>query len=167
MDPRPIEFLDGPCICVDHILRLNAAQNIAEFVEREGAVTVTQGRGLRLALADKPHGVRVFKSARVGLTLKGYSADKEQYIMRNYRYLTNPRETKKGKQLLIVALRRGGYQQPDIVSTTGSPKASVEKCTAAYEAGTKSKDTQRLRGTSLGTEDTCILYGFAAAHDLV
>ena len=171
----PTDFLDGPCLCVDRILKLNHCASIAEFVEREGtteattaaAAAATTTRGLYIALAEKPHGVRLYKSARVGLTLKGYTEEKEKFIMRNYRYLTNPRDTKKGKQLLVAALRQDGFQIADIVHISGSTRTSVEHCTAAYDAGTKTKDSSKFRNTALGSEESCILYGFAAAHDLI
>jgi hypothetical protein len=160
LEPQP-RLVDGPCLCVDHILSLTGSAGIEQLVGQIDGRADRPASGESLLCIDEGAGARkqpVLGTARVGLTLKrSASAERQRFLARSYRFLTEPRAIKKGKVQMVVALHRGGSGTPDIVAATGVPKASVERYTAAFEAGRQ--EAAGAYRDDLSSERLCELLG--------
>src|SRR5439155_13962936 len=101
-----------------------------------------------------------------GLSLKRSRrgrTDTPEYVMRPYRYLTEPRAIKKGKPQLVCALHQAGLDVGGIVSLTGSPKKTVERYVADFEQGKREATFDPYFGVDLGPAGVCKLLGAWAA----
>ncbi|KAH3756716.1 hypothetical protein Pelo_11485 [Pelomyxa schiedti] len=165
-DPSSKTIKDGPCVCVDYILKMNKADSIDKFVRSHGTfVTLQPGedctkRALWLAAhPDAPRNAKLIKSPRVGLSLKNSTQNKESYIMRPYRYVAYPGLTKKGKHHMAMWLLQQGTPQASIRQTLCSTSATITKWVQSYESG-KSKEPSAFIGGDLSqAEKVCELYG--------
>jgi hypothetical protein len=159
----PFDFIDGPSLLVDHVLRLTDSATIRDLVGKfDLRVDAPEAGGsspLFMSVDDGPgRGAKLFASPRVGLTLKrGDLERKQRFVARPYRFLTEPSRTKKGRAQLIVALHREGMAPHEIARTTGSTVASVERYIALYEEG-RAKKPAELRG-DLSPQELCLLLG--------
>lgn len=157
------KLFDGPCLAVDHALALTKSGSIGELVGRFDLKIDAAGQGkpespLFIEHAGEARGAAIFETARVGLTLKkSASVERQRYLAQPYRFLTEPRAIKKGKQHLAVALHRAGKSLDEIVLVTGAPRASVARYVGAFEAG-KGKNPEGYRG-DLSTEQLGELWG--------
>jgi len=104
---------------------------------------------------------QLFRSARVGLTLKRSRppSDAPGYVMRPYRYLTEPRRISKGKLLLVLALHGQGTAADDIRELTGCPRLTVRRYIADFEEGRREADFTPYFGAELKPRDLCKMYG--------
>lgn len=165
LEPLP-RLLDGPCVCVDHMLALNGAPSIEQLVARFDVRIDAPASGespLFLEAAAEPRKQPIFSCPRVGLTLKrSASEERQKFLARSYRFLSEPRAIKKGKPNLVAALHREGKSLAQIVTLSGAPKASVARYIAAFEAG-KSKPAEQLRD-DLSSEQLCELFGACDRH---
>ena len=111
-----------------------------------------------------PRAQAVYATARVGLSLKRARGhpDMPPFLMRPYRYLTEP-QIPKGKPQTVIALHQRGGTPGAIRELTGSPKRSVEAYIAAYTAGLGSTDFGPYFGKDLSTGELCRLMGTWAA----
>jgi hypothetical protein len=159
------EILDGPCMFVDHVLGLTGASSVAALVNTfdtsidppEGAAAspLYLAEGGRAGEGDR---LRVFESARVGLTLKrGTSEERRRFLANPYRFLTGPRDIKKGRPHIVLGLYRQGVEADEIASLTGVSRANVGRYVSAYEAG-KGRKAEGPAG-DLSTDDLCALLG--------
>jgi len=160
VEPLPRLF-DGPCLCVDHMLELNGSPSIEHLVSLFDVRIDRPAAGdspLFLEESAQPRHQAVIETARVGLTLKrSASEERQRFVSRNYRYLTEPKAIKKGKQHMVVALHREGKSAAEITAATGVAKASVERYKAAFEAG-KGKPAESFRD-DLSNEQICEMFG--------
>src|SRR5262249_26111905 len=90
---------------------------------------------LRLEEVETPSDRPVFRSGRVGLSLKraGVASEMPRYVLRPYRYLTEPRRTAKGKPLLVLALHVGGADPERIRALTGCSRQAIARYLADFE----------------------------------
>lgn len=160
LSPAPRLF-DGPCLCVDHMLAMTGSASVEELVGKFDRSIDRPASGdspLYIVHAADRRSQPVLATARVGLTLKrSANKDRVRYVAQEYRFLTEPREIKKGKQHMVVALHRLGKTPQEISALTGAPKASVSKYIAAFEAG-KGKAPEGYRD-DLSNEQFCELFG--------
>jgi len=114
-----------------------------------------------LAGLSPSEAVVVHTSARVGLSLKRTSNrnDMTRFVVRPYRYLSEPRRISKGKQHLVLALHARGLEADAIRELTGSPKASIERYIADFKEGQAEPDFSRYFGLEIGPRDLCRLHG--------
>jgi hypothetical protein len=160
-------LIDGPSLCVDHLLAATGMKSVAALdTAIAGRVAWDVGNPLRLestaAQEDRP----ILRSARVGLSLKkaGMSTSMPRFILRRYRYLTEPRRTAKGKPLLVLALHAQGLDAEAIHQWTGCPRQSIQRYVADFEAGRQVKDFAPYLGIDLTPRDLCRLHGTWHAH---
>jgi 3-methyladenine DNA glycosylase Mpg len=160
LEPLP-RLLDGPCVCVDHLLALNGAPSIEQLVSRfDGKIDAPAGgeSPLSLEVAAAPRKQPIFACPRVGLTLKRSASEEGQkFLARPYRFLSEPKAIKKGKPNLVTALHRAGRSVPEIVALSGAPKARVVRYVAAFESG-KGRPAEQYR-EELSSEQLCELFG--------
>jgi hypothetical protein len=102
----------------------------------------------------------ILATARVGLTLKrmDHAEDKPRYLMRTYRFLTEP-SIPKGKLHTIIALHQSGLTTDAIAEVTKSRRSSIDSYTSAYEQGLEKGSFDQFQGRSLSTGDMCRLHG--------
>lgn len=155
----PRVIVDGPSLVVDHILKTCGAESVVDLVSKmNGLAVCDQSNIIHVAPAGKFGSRPVFSSARVGLTLKDFSRDRANYICRFYRFFTHPKDTKKGKPLMVLSLHVKGKGEHDIHLITGTPKGTVAKYVDTYRQGNK-KSANFFHSKDLSTDDLCLLHG--------
>lgn len=164
---RGIEAADGtlivgPSLCVDHLLARAGAESIAELDAAIGGRTAWEPDsplGLTALETEEQHAI--FRSARVGLSMKrgGRSGDLPRYILRPYRFLTQPRRVSKGKLHLVLALHAQGVSTERIVEITGCPRKTIQRYLDDFEAGRNGADFTPYFGIDLGPKELCRLHG--------
>lgn len=160
-------LLDGPCMCVDHILSMTSQPSIASLVstfDRSTDAPATGASPLFIAVDDAPRAAqRVYECPRVGLTLKrGASEARVRYLPAPYRFLTEPARIKKGRLNLVVGLHAQGVSAAEIAKLTGSASSQVSRYVEQYESG-KGVDPQTFR-RDLSSEETCQAFAACAHH---
>jgi hypothetical protein len=154
-------FVVGPSLTVDHVLAKTGATSPAELDARIGTRTVwDETSPLRVRESPQPRAQAGYATARVGLSLKRARGEPDMpaFLMRPYRYLTEPRIAK-GKPQTVIALHQRGGTPDAIRELTGSPRRSVEAYLAAYTAGLSSTDFGPYIGKDLSTGELCRLIG--------
>lgn len=164
-------MIDGPSITVDHLLATAGHKTVALLDTAVGTDAVwTPGTTLGLTVAeDAPDEDRpVFKSARVGLTLKKRKFKPDdpsfKFLFRPYRYLAAPTRTAKGKALMALALLAQGKTPEEVAKATGSPAAAVKRYAADFAAGRAETDPKPYYGKDWTTAELARLYGLWAAR---
>jgi hypothetical protein len=155
-------LVDGPSLCVDHMLDATGAGTVPALDKAIGPRPAwTAELPLRLEWADDLPRREVFRSGRVGLSLKKSrpGSDLVKYICRPYRFLSEPRRIAKGKVYLACALHAGGADQERVRAVTGCPAGSVQRYVADFEEGKKAPEFTPFFGIDLKPADLCRLHG--------
>jgi hypothetical protein len=161
------EIVDGPSLLVDTLLATTGAATIAELDRAIAERSVWDSDGLlRLQSLPATQQHAMIQTARVGLTLKRATAndERDRYLLRRYRYLSEPRQTAKGKPLMVLAGLQDGLTPEAIRDLTGCPLATVRRYQADFEAGRAETDLTPYLGRDLSTADLCRLHGREAAR---
>jgi hypothetical protein len=160
-------LVDGPSLCVDHLLDTTGADTVAALDRTiAGRLAWQEGNPLRLQPMEPPETRPLIQSPRVGLLLKkaGAHTESTRFIMRPYRYLTEPRRTRKGKVHIVLALHAQGHSAEDIQRLTNCPRRTVDRYIADFVTGRRDGDFTPYFGADLGPRDWCKLYGVWCAH---
>ena len=155
-------LVDGPSLCVDHLLAVTGASDVAELDRAIGTrVAWDQTNLLRLMWIDPMDDRPVHRSARVGLSLKRArkSPEPPRYVLRPYRYFTEPRRIGKGKAQMVLALHVAGKSAEEIHALTGCPRATVQRYVSDFEEGRSERDFGPYYGIDLSPKDLCRLHG--------
>jgi hypothetical protein len=154
--------IDGPSLCVDHLLDATGASTVAALDRAVGARAAWDASN-PLFLQEAADGERrpVLRTARVGLSLKRAkrASDAPRYILRRYRHLAEPRKTAKGKPHMVLALHADGKGAEAIRELTGCPRAAVQRYVEDFEAGKQTTDFGPYFGKDLTPKDLCRLHG--------
>lgn len=154
-------LVEGPSLCVDRILRCTGGASVAELDARIGGARATDP-GSILHLREAPRReVDIVRTARVGLTLKRCALPSEMpaFLLRPDRFLTAPREIKKGRVHTVVALHQRGLDPEAIHAATGSPRASIGRVLASYRAGLARPSFAEAIGRAPGATELARLHG--------
>jgi hypothetical protein len=159
-------LIDGPSLTVDHLMDLTGSQSVGQLDDVIGErLAWDETNPLHLEWFDPPVDRQVYRSARVGLSLKrARSPDATRFILLPYRYLTEPRRIAKGKALLVLARHVLGDDVERIAALTGCPRKSIERYAADFEAGKLEADFSSYFGIDLGTRELCRLHGTWQRH---
>jgi len=156
------KLIEGPCMCVDHILSVNEVSSIIELVKKfDRSAEKSPGSPLYLAPTSKLETKPIYKSPRVGLTLKKEDSrdERKKYIMKPYRYFTAVDKLKKGRHYIVAHLYGiEGKTKQEVTKLTKAPQASVERFTLEFDKGLKKK-VENYFGECLEPDNTCSLYG--------
>jgi hypothetical protein len=155
-------LVDGPSLLVDRLLAKTGRPDVASL---DGAIAdrLAWDNDVPVSLERLPanEGRKVYRSARVGLSLKRSrpGSPAVRFLLRPYRYLTEPRRTAKGRQLLVLALHLGGMSDLDIVDLTGCTPSSLKRYLADLEAGRADTELKPYFGAELKPVDLSKLHG--------
>ncbi len=155
-------LIDGPSLLVDHLLTMTGKRDVATLDHAISGRPAWDADS-PLYLKEIPdEGRRLYKSIRVGLSLKRQkpTAVNAGFLLKNYRYLSEPGRTAKGKVHVVLALHRLGRSVEEIREVTGCPPATIKRYIEDYEAGTKESDLSVYGGVDLGPRELCRLHGF-------
>lgn len=156
------ELVDGPSLTVDHLLKTTEAASVAALDEAiDGRPAWDVDNPVHLVWLPELTEREVVTSARVGLSLKRLrKADAPtQFILRPYRYLSEPRRIAKGKQHVALALHGRGVSAAEIREQTGCTKGALERYVADYEEGKKESNFDGYFGIDLGPKELARLHG--------
>lgn len=161
------ELIDGPSLTVDHLLARTAAGRIATLdAAIAGRPAWDRDSPLSLVWLEEPADRPVLETPRVGLSLKrGPRSDvPPRFLMRPYRYLTEPRRIAKGKQHMALALHARGRSVEDIRQETGCTPAALRRYVADHEAGRQEGSFDPYFGIDLGPKELARLHGLWQAR---
>jgi hypothetical protein len=156
------ELIDGPSLSVDHLLARTEAPDVATLDEAiEARPCWDADNPLRLLWRDSVDDRFILKCFRVGLTLKKHrkSEPPARYILKSYRYLSEPRRIAKGKQHMALALYAQGVSPAEVREKTGCTKGALERYIADFEEGKKEPGFDPSFGIELGPKELSRLYG--------
>jgi 3-methyladenine DNA glycosylase Mpg len=154
--------IDGPSLFVDHLLGETKAAGVAVLDQMiAGRLAWEEGNPVWLRTAADLEPRPVLRTARVGLSLKRGKGkpDMPRFLLRRYRYLTEPRRISKGKPHMVLALHADGRTPAQIQQLTGCPRASVQRYIAGFETGRQQSDFAPFIGSDLSPSDLCRLHG--------
>jgi hypothetical protein len=155
-------LIDGPSLLVDYLLARTGAPDVAALDARIGdRVAWDADNPLRLDWLPEITPRPIYRSGRVGLSLKRSrkSPDPPWFILRRYRYLTEPARIRKGKLQLILALHARGRTTDEIRQITGATRSTVERYIADFEEGKRAADFGPYYGIELSPAALSRLHG--------
>lgn len=151
------QIVNGPSLCVDALISMADVETVSQLHEIVEDHCADDDRN-PLRLQNSPdRGAEMFDSARVGLSLKALGDDSAHldYILRRYRFLTHPRDVKKGRAHVVLALHRDGAPAERIREVTGSPMTTIRRYIAWADSGTGAPIDASFSPTS--AQDLCNL----------
>jgi hypothetical protein len=156
------DLVDGPSLCVDYLLDATGAGTVAALDKAiAGRLGWESGNPLLLRQTSEIEQRPLFRSGRIGLTLKrarGH-AEMPRFVLRAYRFLTQPKRISKGRLLLVLALHAQGESPQQIQQTTGCTRGAIDRYIADFEAGSKQVDFAPFVGKDLTPADLARLHG--------
>ena len=138
----------GPCLVVDHILKLTGSATINILVENnmKDDISVFGDKTNQLSLypTEESRDETIIHTGRVGLYMTKKSCkieDQAEYVFRNYRSVAEPTKVSKGRHLMALALIHAGDSNQSISKKTGIKDAVIKRYREAYTDGLKSGRT--------------------------
>ncbi len=152
--------LDGPCVLVDAAIDLGGFRSIAELAAGVEGPIVSRATdsqpAMALTLCASRNGA-IVSTPRVGLRLAPATVSgRARFCAARYRFLSEPRLTKKGRPEFVCALRQDGASVEEITRATGSPRSTVQPYTEAFARGLDGAPT-----TDKGALSRCYELGLA------
>jgi hypothetical protein len=153
--------INGSSLCVDYLLQRTGAASVAALDAALGERSVFEPGRIRLRPDPCATGPTTWATARVGLSFQRLDRFPEmlQYFHRPYRFLNAPRDIKKGKPQVVVAMHEAGLTASEITMHTGTPRSTVGAWLEAYDRGRADDTWQRLLDGSLSSEQLCMVLG--------
>lgn len=155
------KLIDGPSLTVDHLLARTKSATVADLDGVVGGRSAWEkDLPLRIEMTemkDRP----LLRTARVGLSLKRLrnSPLPPAYIMKPYRFLSEPKRIAKGKVHMVLALHAKKHTPEQINQLCGCPKGTVQRYVLDYEVGKQETDFGPYFGIDLGNPELCKLTG--------
>lgn len=130
--------VNGPSLCVDALIAAAGVDTVRDLHDLIGERAANGVETELRLVSTTPRDLEVHSSSRVGLSLKSASSDgsHRDFILRPYRFLTRPREVKKGRVNHVLALHHAGLTPDRIQRITGSPRKTVTEYVAWAQHGT-------------------------------
>lgn len=151
-------FIEGPCKTVDKILELNGYDSINDLVSNyidEDETLPIYSSLLKLTWKKGATERHILWAPRVGLTLKRYTKAREQYLMKDYRFLNSIKYIKKFRSGVILSLHKAGASSDEINGMISTSKKNIDKYINTFEGATGS--AKDYHGKKLGVADLCKL----------
>lgn len=155
-------LIDGPSLSVDHLLSATGAGTVAALDSAiAGRPAWDRDNPLRIEWLEEAACRDLLHTSRVGLSLKRLKkADAPtRYILRRYRFLSEPRRISKGKQHMVLALHVDGAAPQAIREKTGCTKGAMERYIADFDHGGTEENFDAYFGIDLGPAELARLQG--------
>lgn len=150
------KIIDGPCNVVNTMIRECGTESISELVEYLGDLKVNNAESkIRLMPDGQLEKKEIFSGPRVGLTLKNGTKEKEEYLMKDYRFLIYPNQIKKYKSTLCLKLYHDKVNDKIKIN-----EKRLKSYIDDFKSG-KNKSMDEYYGKKLATKDINILYGIS------
>src|SRR5439155_4918665 len=130
-------LVDGPSLLVDHLLAKTGKRDVLTLdLAISGREAGDPDSPLYLEVVDEPPRP-IFLSTRVGLSLRRTKPTERNvnFLLRPYRYLTEPGRTAKGKVYLVLSLIKQGLSDEEIRRATNCPAGTVRRYREDFEEG--------------------------------
>ncbi len=156
--------INGSSLCVDYLLARSGARSVAALDAALGEHTAFAPGPIHLRAEPRTVAPAIWATARVGLSFQRLDRFPEMldYFHRRYRFLDAPREIKKGKPQVVVAMHEAGLTAAEISAHTGTPQPVISAWLQAYDRGRADPAWQRTLERSLGSEQLCAVLGALA-----
>jgi hypothetical protein len=159
----------GPSCCVDSILNSTGYQEVKDLATSFDCTIWNKTNVLYLTSNDKQCNDRIYRSIRVGLSLKKYVKITEhviKYLVAPYRYLirTEPNSISKGRSNLIVQMLHDRYPIVEIIHISGSKRSTVIGFANRYLKGHKLDNVDVYAGKTLTSDDLSTICGWYSKH---
>jgi hypothetical protein len=154
-------LVDGPSLLVDHLLKKSGYRDVSAF-DKDIAERPIWDDSSPLILRHVPAENRCWlRCARVGLTLRRHrpNTQAERFVLKPYRFLTEPKRIAKGKIHMVLALHAQGQSAGEIQQMTGCPAKTLQRYIDDFERGRQTADFAPFYGIDLGPRDLCQLHG--------
>lgn len=162
--------VDGPSLLVECLLKATRHVTVMDLDQTIGtkwAWDTTQP--LILTAAKTPQDRVVLRTARVGLAWKTHTVrvndSAVKYVLRRYRYLTEPGRIAKGKPHMVLAMLLNGEPAAAVAARTGCTLKKVKRYAADLETGKLETDAAPYYGKDWSTADLCRLHGLLSRND--
>lgn len=156
------QLIDGPSLCVDQLLACCSQRTVSALDDAiAGRYVWDMSSPVRLVWHDQPANGTLYRSARVGLSLKQHTAafDGLRFLLRPYRFLSEPRRIRKGRTQLLLALLAQGLPLSFIRERTGCNLAVLRRYLADYHQGANEVGFDAYVGSELGPRQLARLLG--------
>lgn len=121
------QLVSGSCLVVESILRSASIDSLESLNQSIEGSVFGEINPLRILL-DRNDCRVIHPSRRVGLGLKNSEDENvEAFRTAQYRFLTEPRDIKKGRKELILSMLENGMPASEIQCLTNSPSKSIER----------------------------------------
>jgi hypothetical protein len=156
--------ITGPCRTVEHLLTRIGAKDVATLDQQIAGRTVWDAAApLAICVPAVPRSAPVYRSSRVGLSLKRAIPEAPRFVGKPYRFLTTPRVIAQGRLHLVLSLHQTGLPPAAIHELTGVPRHAIDRFLAHFEAGRAARSFDRYCGRRLTSAEVCALLGTWAA----
>lgn len=133
------EVIDGPSLVVDAILRAYQVEKVQEIAPTLEMHVITEANA-SFRLKEYDHKVLTIptKCPRVGLTVISGENQylRERFLLRDYRFLADPKKTEKFRHTIFLALINQGMSQKHAAEVVGLREVEALKYMFNYERGT-------------------------------
>ena len=156
------KLVDGPSLCVDHLIGCTGAGSVSALDRAVAGKPAWDAENpLRLQWLPEEESRELLRTARVGLSLKRLKKADEptRFLLRPYRFLTEPRRISKGKLHMALALLMAGEGLESIREKTGCTRAALVRYAACHAEGAKEEGFDAYFGIALGPRELARLHG--------
>ncbi len=160
--PLDGDQIDGPSLHVDYWLKETGQSTVAALDKAMAGRSVWDPENpVHLVESEEKRDYPIIRCARVGLTLKKAKPESNaaEFILKPYRYLTEPRTIKKGKPHMVLGLHAAGHSAEEIQQLTGCPKRSITRYVEDFDVGKEEADFAPYFGKELSTGLLCKMHG--------
>lgn len=157
-------IVDGPSLLVDHLLKTTHSNNV-ETLERLAEKHKAWDLNSPLALApiQNSRKLPLLRTMRVGLSFKRSAVYENiepiRFVKYRYRWLSEPRRTRKGRTHMVISLFLDGFSHEEIAERVGCPLRGVQSRLAEFEDGQKESNPGRYFGKELKNAEFCQFLG--------
>ena len=160
IEREEIELIDGPSTTVDHILQLTRSDSVRALDSRIAGRRVWNSTSPLSLAWTKPKPRIIYRCPRVGLSLRRLTSENAiHFLMKSYRFLTEPRRIRKGKSLLALGMHVDAMTPDAIASETGCAIRTVSNYISDFRFGQDHPDMSAFFGQRLTAQQSCRLYG--------
>lgn len=140
-----LKYISGPCCTVDEILKTAGHNTIESLVntlskDNPNGQVFNSNNVLYLLKNDMLIEKTIYSGPRVGLSF-GYP----DFLVRDYRFLTNLYDTKKYKAPIVLKMRKEGRSATQIKTAANVSELTTQKYLKLYEDGKKLSNLKNIK----------------------